>query len=612
MINAAGILKSAFSGRANILRRRIDLNLTASDEPRDGPPIRDPESIFAELVPWPLLVIMGTAMAVVLPFFYFGIPSGHDFEFHVNSWMEVVGQWKHGIVHPQWAALAHYGHGEARFVFYPPASWTLGAVLGVILPWKLVPASYIWVALTLSGCSMFLLARRSLTRRDATFAAAFFAANPYHLVIVYWRSAFAELLAAALLPLLLLCVFRAEEAPSGKRLRAVLLLGLVLAAAWLTNIPSAVMATYSLGFFTLMIAVTRRSWRVLLYASGALVLAGGLAAFYLVPVLLEQKWVNISQVLAPGVRPEDNFLFTILDDPDHNVFNLLVSLVAVSEIVVLAGAALLYLRRRNRAAVEWQYLVGWAVGLIVLMLSFTLPAWKHLPELRFVQLPWRWLLCLNVALALTVTIAWRTWLSRIIIALAMLSMIVLAWHRVLPPWWDTSGDIAEMLDDQKSGKGYEGVDEYVPAGADSYETKQDAPLVQFVGRGRSFTKSYADDQRISRTISANAKEWTAESKSFTAEVSRPGTLVLRLFNYPSWKIEVNGATIAAKSHSVTGQMEIPVVSGINRVKITFVRTRDRTLGVAISIITVLLSLALLALTGKHRDHPQAAELQTLP
>ena len=50
---------------------------------------------------------------------------------------------------------------------------------------------------------MFMLARRWLDRRDATFAAVLYAVNPYHLVIVYWRSAFAELLASCLLPLLL-------------------------------------------------------------------------------------------------------------------------------------------------------------------------------------------------------------------------------------------------------------------------------------------------------------------------------------------------------------------------------------------------------------------------
>ena len=56
---------------------------------------------------------------------------------------------------------------------------------------------------------MFMLARQWMDRGDATFAAVLYAVNPYLLVTVYWRSAFAELLASALVPLLLLLSLRA-------------------------------------------------------------------------------------------------------------------------------------------------------------------------------------------------------------------------------------------------------------------------------------------------------------------------------------------------------------------------------------------------------------------
>ena len=152
-------------------------------------------------------------------------------------------QWHQGILYPRWAALAHWGYGEARFLFYPPASWTLGAALGTILPWKMVPAAYCWIALSLAGLSMYQLAREWLSPRDALFAAGFYAVNPYHLLIVYWRSAFAELLAAALLPLLLLAVLRLRD----PGFRPVLWLSVILAAAWLTNAPAAVMIHYSVA-----------------------------------------------------------------------------------------------------------------------------------------------------------------------------------------------------------------------------------------------------------------------------------------------------------------------------------------------------------------------------
>ena len=87
-------------------------------------------------------------------------------------------------------------------------------------------------------------------------------------------------------------------------------LSLIMAAGWLTNLPSAVMMNYSLGVLALTFAIRRRSIQVLLYAGSAVVLGAMLAGFFLLPAYHQQSWVNISQVLAPGVRPEDSFLFT--------------------------------------------------------------------------------------------------------------------------------------------------------------------------------------------------------------------------------------------------------------------------------------------------------------
>ncbi len=77
-----------------------------------------------------MAVIATVAGAVVAPFAWFGNASGHDFEFHMYSWLEVLSQWKQGVLYPRWASLSHWGYGEARFFFYPPASWHLGALIG--------------------------------------------------------------------------------------------------------------------------------------------------------------------------------------------------------------------------------------------------------------------------------------------------------------------------------------------------------------------------------------------------------------------------------------------------------------------------------------------------
>ena len=515
------------------------------------------------LFPGPLLLVAGAALAVVLPFFLYGDPSGHDFEFHMHSWMEVLGQWHQGIVYPRWAALAQYGYGEARFIFYPPTSWILGATLGAALPWKAVPGVYVWIALTLSGCSMFVLVRRWLDRRDAMFVAVLYATNPYYILVVYWRSAFAELLAGALLPLLLLWVLRLEEEGWDAALR----LTLVVAGAWLTNAPAAVMVNYSVVLLALVVVVARRSPRVLRYAASAALMGAALAAFYIVPDSYEQKWVTISQVLAPGVRPQDNFLFTATSDPDHTRFNLLVSFMAAAEIAVLAVAAVLARRGRQEQSLFWWTLVSWSVPVALLMFSPSHLAWEHLPWLRFLQLPWRWLLCLNVSLAFFIVMAWQRWFWRAAAYFSMVALLLLASRRTQPPWWDNAAEIAKLLAQHCIGVGYEGTDEYVPAGADPYDVSRDAALVRL-------------DEG---TAQVQVQAWAPESKSFTVDAGQPGKAVLRLFNYPAWRVTVNGQAVETESQENTGQMMIPMQAGESKVQITLQRTWDRQMGGYVSV-----------------------------
>ena len=529
------------------------------------------------------MIIGAICFLAIVPFFWHGIPSGHDFEFHMYSWMEVLGQWKQGIVYPRWAGLAHWGYGEARFVFYPPASWILGAGLGAILPWKVVPGGYVWIALTLAGLSMFRLAREWLPLSDALFAAVFYAVNPYHLVIVYWRSAYAELLAGVLLPLLVLCVVRMES----RNWRPVLGLGLTLCAAWLTNAPAAVMVHYSLAALIGVRAVLDRSWRPLAQGVAAISLGAGLAAFYLVPAYYEQKWVNIGEILAPGVRPQDNFLFTTIADPDHNRFNLMVSTVALAAIIGVAIAVWFSRTWRKTQRGLWTMLLVWAGMASLVMFSITNRLWAHLPELRFVQLPWRWLLCLNCALALLMGMARWRWRGRALFSAGLLAVVLLVGYRIQPPWWDTAADIREIQNAMANGTGMEGTDEYVPAGADPYEVNQSAPFI-------------VNDS--GRPMTVEEMTWGPLEKYFVIHVSEPETMTLRLFNYPAWGVTVNGRSVETQTADVTGQMVIPVSAGSSDVRIRFRRTKDRTVGNVISLAFLVGGILSVVWGGRKPDN----------
>ncbi len=520
----------------------------------------------------PLLAIGAAAFAVEIPFFFFGTPSGHDVEFHLYSWLEVLAQWKRGIVYPRWAALAHFAYGEPRFVFYPPASWLLGGLLSALFPWRIAASVYIWLVLTLAGISMFVLARRWFDRRDAIFLGVFYAVNPYHLVIVYWRSAFAELLASCLVPLLMLLLLKAVE----DNRRVTIPLGLVLAAAWLTNAPAAVMIHYSLALLVVIFAWQRRSLRILWVGAGAVALGACLAGFYLLPAIYEQRWINIAEAVSAGSRPQDNFLFIHTSDADHDAFNRIISWVAMLEIAGTIAAVWAARAWRETKRVLWTGLTGWAAACCLLMFPVTALLWRFLPKLEFMQFPWRWMLCLSMIFSIFVTASLRRWWMRLAVLAVGILVIAGAWHRIQSPWWDNAADLREMQDNMADRVGYEGTDEYTPVGADPSAIDKDARNVTVNGPARA---------------AIHVQRCDAESKTFTAEMSAPDQLALRLFRYPAWKVEVNGRVVETAARADTGQMLVPVEAGTNRVQIKFARTWDRTAGGWISVLALILIIA---------------------
>lgn len=530
------------------------------------------------------LLFAGVCTLAIAPFFWFGNPSGHDFEIHLFSWMNVARQWKEGVFYPRWADLSYWGYGEPTFIFYPPASWTLGGFLGLFLPWRMVAGGFCWLALTLAAVAMYEAAKHWLSPSNATFAGVFYAVNPYFLVVIYWRSAFAELLAAALLPLLLLFVTRLEE----RGFRPALWLSVIFGTAWLINVPAAIMIHYTAAGLALVLAVWTKSARPVVKLVIAVVLGAGLASFYLVPAIYEQRWVQIAQVLSPGVRPQDNFLFTVTTDPDHNHFNRLVSLVGVAELCVLALA--IFWARGDRARTSlWKLLSVWGAGAAFFLFSASWIFWQYLPKFRYVQLPFRWLLCVNAALALLVVIASgrsrvQDWIFRGVAMFVMIAVVFFAGKHTQPPWWDTAADILEMRQSVVDGAGYEGVYEYLPPAADPDAVNKALPWL-------------SDEQ--GSEVRASLVEWHPTIKHFRLATSEPIDVTVRLFNYPAWKAIVNGRPVEMKT-SETGLVVLPLRAGENDVQILFTRTLDRTLGAVVSCLSASLFFATWIWTGVKR------------
>jgi hypothetical protein len=559
-----------------------------------------PQSEQARIRAWlpAILISFLISLAIVSPFFWLGNATGHDFQYHAASWLDAAGQWREGIVYPRWTEWADYGFGEPRFIFYPPFSWMLGASLGSVLPWNHVPIFFILLVQTFAGLSAFALAQRLLPKRAALFCGACYAASPYALLIVYMRSDFAELLANAFFPLLFLLALQIGDlleslatSHRSRMPRVIASFAAVFAVVWLSNAPAGVIASYSTFALFGFAALTRKSWRPLLRGIVSLALGFGLASFYILPAAYEQRWVNIAQALSPGLLPSENFLYTIINDPEHTLFNWIASTIAVM-LMVLTGMAALRVRggqpeRRNRGAFDnplWQALLLLAGLSTVLMLRLTSPLWAVLPKLRFVQFPWRWMSLLAVVFAVFVGSAMgckrRGWTWAVAtFALIGGTGVVL----VQRGWWDTQ-DIPGLRATIASGEGFDGTDEYDPAGDDHTNLPTKSPQAMVMDTDSIPGPNSRPTIRVER--------WSPEYKEVSVSAREPFFLGLRLLNYPAWQAEVNGAAVTPRGGDDYNQMIVPVPAGESHVRVRFARTWDRTLGGGISLATAFFLLGL--------------------
>jgi tryptophan-rich sensory protein len=366
---------------------------------------------------------------------------------------------------------------------------------------------------------------------------------------------------------------------------------MVFAGVWLSNAPAGVLASYSVALLLAWAAVEERSLRPLWRGAGGLALGFGLTSFYLVPAAYEQSWVNIAQALSSGLLPTQNFLYTQISDPEHNTFNYIVSSVAVL-LMAMTGIAAMGARRTTAEEQKngetsrlWRVLLVLSVVAAVLMTRVSSIFWEHLPKLRFLQFPWRWMAILAVPYAhfMAAALSGRrragwAW------GIAVLALIVgTATFLVHQAWWD-SEDLPVLEEAIANDKGFEGTDEYDPQGDDHSNLPEKAPRTEILPAEKSGGTAPKAEIRIER--------WTAEERDLRVTTHEPSRAALRLLNYPAWLVMINGRTVTPQRAEGSSQMIFPIPAGESRIVAHFLRTTDRTLGNSLCVASVFALLTM--------------------
>ncbi len=602
----------------------------------------------------PAVILMAAAVAIA-PQLLHGPSCGHDFQFHLGSWFDCAASWREGILYPRWDAIANYGAGEPRFIFYPPLTWMLGAALGSVLPWTIVPVVMVFLILAGTGLATRALARLMLSDGAATLAGCAALFSGYALFNGYERSAFAEFAGGFWIPLVLLFLLRErfpshpfrkergmdgapkqEDAGPSTTLRfaqddkLVILwrraqdgsaapLAVAFAGCWLSNPTVGVMAGYLLAAVALTLAATTRSWAPVLRAFVGGVLGMGVIAAYLLPATWEQRWVDILQVTRdPGQTLENNWLFATHADPilaDHDVVLRQASFLVVGMIAVaLAGILGSWLRGtfpQGRTLHSRLWLPMALIPFAVLFLQFPIShlVWNLLPELRFLQFPWRWLLVLEAPMAIFFIAAiwpapsarrsWRVAVSLVCIAL-FVGMTACA-DKFFYQSCDAEESVPGMLDAYRAGHGFLGTDEYEPIGSEFSLIPTGLPAACLVGDPNTALGKAPEAPDLPFTWDAAQGSCQAtyawaptpgqashRHLRIVATIDHPGTLVLRLLRFPAWQIKINGQPATDLPQRDDGLIAVPVAQGPVEVTADWRTTTDVLIGRWLSLLFALL------------------------
>ena len=89
------------------------------------------------------------------------------------------------------------------------------------------------------------------------------------------------------------------------------------------------------------------------------------------------------------------------------------------------------------------------------------------------------------------------------------------------------------------------------------------------------------------------------------ESKAAGFAVLRLVDYPAWRVTVNSQTLQDRPLRDDGLMAVPVIAGVNAIDIRWRTTSDVIAGRTVSA-AALLSVILLGM-GERRQHRKGQE-----
>lgn len=539
------------------------------------------------------LALVASLASVAVPFLHDGLPSGHDATAHITYTYLFDRALSQGQMPVRWVEWVHPGESQPLFNFYPPGLYylvgavhALGVPLSVALKATVVLVCWCGALLTYGWLSR-------LGRLPAGLAALLFVLSPYVMLDVFVRASYPELAAIACAPGVLWSI---DRTISSSRLRDAIVLagfvGLMLLCHLLTSLIFApVLAAYA-GVRMWPTATPRR---LALLALGG-VLGFGLAAFYVVPSMVELHFVSIGRMTSGDADYQRHFVGVSqwfrgrwgygasvpgLDDGLSFRMDVLQWLA-----LVLSAVWLVRGRRPGRSGPRAGTIAFWLVAVVAamfLMTQISAPLWHAIPALPYLQFPWRYLMVVSVGTSALAALLLASIRNRTVQALIVIGAVAIQYpvhHRHMRPQQYYERDAIDIDNPRWAEVEALGMRAFIERGFMPVDAHQPPPP----GTGRWTVIAGEADVR--------ALHEADDRLALEVHVPTTGAARLRLNThyFPGWHVLVDGAASAAAVDERYGFMEVAVPRGTHRVEAVFADTPVRSAANMASALSIALCL----------------------
>src|SRR5581483_5447818 len=204
----------------------------------------------------------------------------------------------------RWVPDMGYGFGFPLFNYYPPLPYLFGEIFRLfgIAFVDTVKLTFLFAILA-SGISMYFLGKEFFGKWGGVLSSVFYIWAPYHSVDIYVRGAMNEAWGIIWFPAILLSTYKLLSAGSKfGRVKAKHIIGLSLSWCFLLlshNLMALIFAPFFAVWCVIWIIKTKKITQSFVNLATAGMLSLGLAAFFTLPVALEQNLVQ-TQTLIQG------------------------------------------------------------------------------------------------------------------------------------------------------------------------------------------------------------------------------------------------------------------------------------------------------------------------